>query len=126
VRRQAPDGTAAHVEQAGLPGQRLTVLDDANDVVAALAQPARGQHVHLAGVAVDVGDLAPQPPGHRAGVEFGLDHHPSGDDVQAAREPEKGRHLGPPAAGLGHVDPAQLILDRCRHSHRVVTSCAGS
>ena len=45
VRRQAAHRPAAHVEQAGLPGQRLAVLDHPDDVAAALAQPAGGEHV---------------------------------------------------------------------------------
>ena len=37
VRGQPAHRTATYVEQSGLAGQRLTVLDHANDVVAALA-----------------------------------------------------------------------------------------
>jgi hypothetical protein len=122
VRRQAAHRTAADVQQPGLAGQRLTVLDHPDDVVAALAQTAGREHVHLAGIAVDVGDLAAQPARDRAGVQLGLDHHPPGDDVQSAGEAQQCRHLRPTTAGLGHVDPAQLILDRCRHRHYVVTS----
>jgi hypothetical protein len=77
-------------------------------------------------VAEDLGDVGAQAPRGGAGVELGLDDDRPADDVQAAREAQQGRHLRPAAAGLGHVDPAQLVLDRCRHRHRVVTSCAGS
>src|SRR6266545_1907658 len=81
VLREAPHGAAAHVEQAGLAGQRLAVLHHPDDVVAALAEPAGGEHVDLAGVPVDLGDLAPQPAGGGTGVELRLDHHPARDDV---------------------------------------------
>ena len=43
-------------------------------------------------------------------------------DVQPTGEPQQRCHLRPPAAGLGHVDPTQLVLDRSRHRHLVVTS----
>ena len=58
LRRQPAHRTAAAVEQAGLPGQRLAVLDDPDDVAAALAQAAGGEHDDVAGVAVDLGDVA--------------------------------------------------------------------
>ena len=101
LRRQPAHRAAAAVEQAGLPGQRLAVLDDPHDVAAALAQPAGGQHEHVAGVAVDLGDVLAQPAGGRAGVELGLDDDPAADDVQPAGEPQQRRHLRLAAAGLG-------------------------
>jgi hypothetical protein len=119
VRREASHRPAADVEQAGLPGQRLAVLDDADDVVAVLADATGGEDVDFARVAVHIGDLPAKPARDGAGVELGLDHDAARNDVQAAREAEQGRHLGPAAAWLGHVDPAQLVLDRCRHRHRL-------
>ena len=74
--RQAAHGPAPLVEQPGLPGQRLAVLDDPHDVVAALAQAAGGEHVHLAGVAVHLGDLPPQldaPAAYPGDIEQVLD-----------------------------------------------------
>src|SRR5256885_94926 len=60
VRGQPAYRPAAYVEQAGLPGQGLAVLDHPDDVVAALAQASGGEHVDLARVAVDLGDLPAQ------------------------------------------------------------------
>ena len=59
--RQPAHRAAAAVDQAGLAGQRLAVLDDPHDVAAALAQPAGREHEDLGGVAVDLGELASQP-----------------------------------------------------------------
>ena len=61
LRRQPPDRTAAVVEQTGLTGQRLAVLDHADDVPRALAQPSPADHDDLAGVAVDLEDVAADP-----------------------------------------------------------------
>ena len=63
LRRQPAHRAAAAVDQAGLAGERLAVLDHPHDVAAALAQPAGREHEHLGGVAVDLGELAPQPAG---------------------------------------------------------------
>src|SRR6266571_4388388 len=122
VRRQATHRAAAHVQQAGLPREGLAVLDHPHDVVAALAQAAGGQHVDLTRVPVDLGDLPAQPAGDVAGVQLGLDDHATGDDVQPAGEAQQRRHLRAAAARLGYVDPAELVLDRSRHRHRLVTS----
>ena len=74
--RQPAHGPAALVEQAGLPGQRLAVLDDPDDVAAALADAVALDHHHVGLVAVDVGDVLAQSPRGGAGVELGLDHDP--------------------------------------------------
>src|SRR6266511_4040291 len=101
VRRQAAHRPPAHVQQAGLPGQRLAVLDHPADVVAALTQPAGGQDVDLTGVPVDLGDLPAQPAGDVAGVELGLHDHPARDDVQPTGEAQQRGHLRGAAARLG-------------------------
>jgi hypothetical protein len=53
-------------------------------------------------VTEDLGDVAAQPPGRLGRVELRLDNDPPAHDVQAAREPQRRRHLGLPAARLGH------------------------
>ena len=117
LRRQAAHRAAAAVEQAGLTGQRLAVLDHADDVAAAAAQPAGGQHDHVAGVAVDLGDVAAQPARGRAGVELGLDHDPAPDDVQPTGEPQHRRDLGLAVTRLDDGQPAELVLHQGRQRH---------
>jgi hypothetical protein len=80
----ARDRAAALVEQPGLAGQRLAVLDDAHDVAAALADAVALHHHDVGLVAVDLGDVRAQPPGGGAGVELGLDHDLAAHDVQPA------------------------------------------
>ncbi len=71
----------------------------------------------VAGVAVDLRDLLAQPAGGRAGVELGLHDDPAGHQVQAAGEAQQRRHLRLAAAGPGHREPGQLVLDRRGHRH---------
>ena len=110
-------GRPAAVEQPGLPGQRLAVLDHAHDVAVAPAQPTGGEDGDLAGLAEDLGDLAAQPAGRRTGVELGLDDDAAADDVQATGETQHRGHLGLAAARLGDRQAGQLVLDRRRHRH---------
>ena len=117
LRRQPPYGPAALVEQAGLPGQPLAVLDHPDDVAVALAQPRAGEHLHLAGVPVHLGDVPAKPARGRAGVQLRLDHHPATDDVQPPGEPQQRGDLRPPVAGLGHRQATELVLHRRRHRH---------
>jgi hypothetical protein len=114
---QAPDGTAALVEQAGLAGQRLAVLDHAHDVAAALADPVALHHDHVGALAVDLGDVLAEASGRCPGVELGLDHDPSPDDVQATGEPERRGDLGLAAARLRDRGAGQLRLDLSSHRH---------
>ena len=116
-RRQAAHRAAALVEQAGLAGQRLAVLDDADDVAAALADAVALHHHDVGLVAVDLGDVRAQPPGRGAGVELGLDHDPAAHDVQPAGEPQHRRDLRLAAAGLRDLGARQLRLHLCRHRH---------
>ena len=84
--RKPAHGSAALVEQAGLPGERLTALDHADGVVAAGAG-AGALHVHDLGAhAVDLDEVARDAAGEGLGVELGLDRHAVRDRVQA---PEK-------------------------------------
>ena len=115
--RQPADRAAALVEQAGLAGQGLAVLDDPDDVAAALADAVALDHGDVGGVAVDLGDVRAQPAGGGAGVELGLDHDLAADDVQAAGEAQHGGDLGLAAAGLGDLGAGQLGLHLCRHRH---------
>ena len=80
---------APAVDQAGLPGQRLAVLDHPHDVAAALAQPAGREHEDLGGVAVDLGELASQPPRGVGRVQLRLDDDAPPDDVQPPGEPQR-------------------------------------
>ena len=109
--------TATPVEQAGLAGQGLAVADDPDDVAARPPQTARSEHDDVAGVSEDLGDVAAQPPRRLGGVELRLDHDPPAHDVQPSREPQGRRHLGLPAARLGHRKAAQLVLHQRRQSH---------
>ena len=116
-RRQATHGATAGVEQAGLAGQRLAVLDDAHDVAAALADAVALHHDDVGLVAVDLGDVLAQPARAGAGVELGLDHDPAAHDVEATGEPQHGGHFGLPAAGLRDLGGGELCLHLCRHRH---------
>ena len=115
--RQPADRAAALVEQAGLAGQRLAVLDDPDDVAAALADAVALDHDDVGLVAVDLGDVLAQAPRGGAGVELGLDHDPAADDVQTAGEPQHRGDLGLAAAGLGDLGVGELRLHLCRHRH---------
>ena len=86
LRREAADRAAPAVDEPGLPGERLAVADHADDVAVALAQPTGCEHRDVRRVAVDLGDVLAQPARGRAGVEFGLDDEPTGDEVQPAGE----------------------------------------
>src|SRR5699024_8008726 len=61
------------------------------------------------------------PAGYHSGVQLGLHHHPTADDVQPTGEPQGGRHLGLAFGHLGDADPTQLVLDGRRHRHGVVS-----
>src|SRR4029078_5121443 len=56
-RRQTSHRATAGVDEPGLTGQSLTVLDDAHDVAAATTQPPRGQHEYLADGAIALDEL---------------------------------------------------------------------
>ena len=79
--------------------------------------PPGASTIDVAGVPEHLGDVPAQPAGRVAGVELGLDHDPPADDVQPAGEPQRGRDLGLAAARLGHLEPAELVLDQRRQSH---------
>ena len=115
--RQAAHRPAALVEQAGLAGQRLAVLDHPHDVAAALADAVALHHHDVGLVAVDLGDVRAQPTGGGAGVELGLDHDPAAHDVQSAGEPQHRGDLGLATARLGDLGARQLRLHLCRHRH---------
>ena len=121
--RQPADRAAARVEQAGLPGQGLAVLDHPDDVAAALAQAAALHHHDVGLVAVDLGDVPAQPSGGGAGVELGLDDDLAADDVQPAGEPQHRGDLGLAAAGLGDLGGGELCLHLCRHRHAQILAC---
>src|SRR6185312_3781399 len=116
---QAAHRAAEAVDQAGLAGQALAGLTFAHpdQVAVALAQAARGQHEELRRVPEHLGDARAQPPGRRAGVEFGLDDHAALGQVQAAGESEQRGDLGLAAAGLDHLHPAELVLHHAGHGH---------
>jgi len=57
----------------------LTATDHAYEIPAALVQPARLDHRHLRGVAVQIRDIGAQSPSCGAGVELRLDHDPPPD-----------------------------------------------
>jgi hypothetical protein len=91
--RQAASRAAARVDQSGLPGERLAVLDHPDDVAGAAAQAGRVDHDQLTVMAEDFADVGTQTPGGRSGVQFGLDHDLAAHDVQAAGESESGSDL---------------------------------
>src|SRR5689334_2144313 len=116
---QAADRAAVGVDEPGLPGQALAGLPLAypDQVAVPLAQPARGEHEELGRVAEHLGDARAQPPGRRSGVELGLDDDPPLGQVQPAGEPEQRGDLGLAAAGLDHLNPAELVLHHAGHRH---------
>src|SRR5690606_31742782 len=83
---QATNRAAPAVEQAGLAGEGLPVLDDADDVAVATLEAAAGDDDDVAGVAVELGHRLPQPTRGDTEVELGLDDDPAGDDVQPPGE----------------------------------------
>src|SRR4029079_11298891 len=109
--------SAASVEQARLPGERLAVADHPDDIPAALADAIAAHHHHVARVPVDLGEVAAQPPGGGTGVQLGLDDDAAAHDVQPAREAQERGDLRLAAAGLGDLGPGQLRLYLCRHRH---------
>ena len=113
--------TPAQVEQAGLPGEGLPVLRDPHDVPRTLAEAARAEHVDLRGVTEQFEDLATQPAGDRTEVHLGFDHDTTTHDVQATGETQESGHLGLAAAGAGHREPAQLVLDLRCHCHETIS-----
>ena len=91
---------AVRVDEAGLPRQRLAILDHPYHVVGA-APDARAVHDdQLARVAENLADIGPQPPRRGAGVELRLNHDPTADDVQAASKPQRRGNLRLAVAGL--------------------------
>src|SRR4051812_22048873 len=68
-------------------------------------------------MAVDLGDVAPQPPRGHARVQLRLHDDAAVDDVQASGEPQQSGHLGLAAARPGDRQPAELVLHCCRHRH---------
>src|SRR4029079_10976826 len=86
--REATDGSAPVVEQAGLPGQGLAVLDDADQVAAALPDAVALDHGDVALVPEDLGEFLAQSSACRAGVELRLDHDLAADDMEAPGEAE--------------------------------------
>jgi hypothetical protein len=118
LRRQSPDRTAPAVDQAGLPGQGFTVPDYPDDVPGPSPQTTGRQDDDLADVPEHLGDVPAEPTGALTGIELGFDDDPAGDDVQPPGEAQGGRHLGLAAAGLGHLQTAELVLDHRRHRHR--------
>src|SRR4051794_26981755 len=79
--RQAADRSSPAVDQPGLPGECLAVLDHAYDVSAVLPDPVTVHHHHVGAVAVDLGDVLAEPPRSRPRVELGLDDDLSPLDV---------------------------------------------
>jgi hypothetical protein len=125
-RWQPADRASALVEQAGLAGQRLTLLADPDDVAAALADAVALDHDHVRLVAVDLGHVGAQPTRRGAGVELGLDDDLAVHDVQAAREPEHRGDFGLAAAGLGDLRVGQFGLHLCRHRHEPILARAST
>ena len=115
---QPANGTPAHVEQAGLAGERLAVLGDAHDVPRALADTACGEHVHDGVVTVEIVDLLAEPAGDAAQIHLGFHHHPARHDVQAAGEAQQRGDLCPPGTDGGDVQTTQLVLHLGCHRHR--------
>src|SRR5262249_20413441 len=116
--RQPADWPAAHVDEAGLPGQAVAILADPDHVPVALAQAAWREHDQLGRMPEYLDDVLAQPAGRRPGVELGLDHDAAIGQVQPAGEPEQRGYLGLAAARLEHADAAELVLDQAGQRHQ--------
>src|SRR6185437_2474946 len=115
--RQAAHRSAAHVDQPGLPGQAVAVLDHPHHVAVGLAQSARCEHDQLGSVPEYLADVLAQPTRRGAGVKFGLDHDVAVVQVQSACEPQQRGDLSLPAARLEHADPAEFVLHQTGQGH---------
>jgi hypothetical protein len=114
---QATHRPASQIQQPGLSRQGLSVLRYAHHVASALPQTTRLKYVHDGVVAVQVVNVLAQPPGDDAEVDLRLDDHPTRDDVQAAREPQQGRHFGATSAYRVDHQTRELVLDLGCHRH---------
>jgi len=75
-RRQSPNRPPRPVNQTGAAGQHTAVAFHPHQIPRTGVHTAGWQHPDPGGLAVQLAELAPQPAGHRAAVELGLDHHP--------------------------------------------------
>ena len=107
----------AGVDEAGLAGQGVTVLDHPHDVARATADPGAVDDHQLAGVSEDLDDVGAQPACGGAGIQLRLDDDPTADQMQPPGEPEGRGDLRLPAAGLGDLDGRQLRLHLRGHGH---------
>src|SRR5699024_6181559 len=108
---------SALVDQPGLPGQHLPLLDDPDQIAGAAADPTAAYHGHFAGVAVDLRHVLAYPARGGSGIELGFDDDAATHDVQSARESQQLRHLCLPAARLGDLGTGYLSLYVMRHRH---------
>ena len=93
------------------------IYGHSSDVVMVSGNGLRKGSRYVGAVAVDLGDVLAEAARGGAGVELGLHHDATAHDVQPAREPEHGRHLGLATTGLRYVRAGQFSLHLCRHRH---------
>ncbi len=114
---EAAGWPAVRVDQAGLPRQRLAILDHPDHVVGA-APDARAVHDdELAGVSEDLVDIGPQPPRSGAGVELRLNHDATADDVQPTSKSQRRGDFRLAVARLGDLDGRELCFHLSGHGH---------
>ncbi len=102
--RQAADGAAPRVEQAGLAGEGLAALHHADQVVGGAAHAGCGDDRDVAAHPVELGQVLADATGEERGVELGLDRDAVRDEVQPTREAQDGGQLGGPHRGLADLD----------------------
>src|SRR5215207_1367336 len=91
--------SAAGVDQPGLTGERLSILDHPNDVASATADARAGDDDQVARMTEDLTDLGAQPASGRTGIELCLDEDSAAVNMQTPGESQDRGHLGFPAAG---------------------------
>ena len=123
LRRQPPRRPTPGVDQPGLTGERLAVLDHPNDVTGSAADSRARDDDQVARVTEDLTDFCAQPTGSRTRIELRLDEDPATVNVQTAGESQNRRHLGLPAAGLGDLDGGQLRFHLGGHCHWEMMTC---
>jgi hypothetical protein len=106
------------IEETGLTGQRLAVLDDTHQVATALAQTTGSHHGDVGRMSVDLGDVLAQSARGGTCVDLRLDNDATTHDVQSAGEPQHRGHLGLAAARPCHHEVSELVLHSCGHGHR--------
>ncbi len=104
------DGPAPGIEQAGLAGERLAAVDDADGEVTAGASARCLHPVQFGAHAVDLHEVAGDTAGQRFRLDFGLDGDAPGDGVESAGESQQRRQFGDPGSGTRVADRGQLGL----------------